>query len=137
MAAARVERGDLWKNKALSVQLRLRERFRVEVDRRLKLHPIFTDDGYFSSTFQRWLQRFRDFRRDSLPSSTVFYRKRGIFSINFFCVCLIPLLYSEPIEIWLMCFCHYFFPYFLKIATSFNKIRGGGLSLVSEEITNF
>ncbi|ONI04415.1 hypothetical protein PRUPE_6G320700 [Prunus persica] len=76
MAAARVERGDLWKNKALSVQLRLRERFRVEVDRRLKLHPIFTDDGYFSSTFQRWLQRFRDFRRDSLPSSTVFYRKR-------------------------------------------------------------
>ncbi|XP_021816926.1 tafazzin [Prunus avium] len=76
MAAARVERGDLWKNKALSVQLRLRERFRVEVDRRLKLHPIFTDGGYFSSTFQRWLQRFRDFRRDSLPSSTVFYRKR-------------------------------------------------------------
>ncbi|CAL9003352.1 unnamed protein product [Prunus brigantina] len=76
MAAARIERGDLWKNKALSVQLRLRERFRVEVDRRLRLHPIFTDDGYFSSTFQRWLQRFRDFRRDSLPSSTVFYRKR-------------------------------------------------------------
>ncbi|BFG19206.1 hypothetical protein CerSpe_054800 [Prunus speciosa] len=49
MAAARIERGDLWKNKALSVQLRLRERFRVEVDRRLKLHPIFTDDGYFSN----------------------------------------------------------------------------------------
>ncbi|KAM1144584.1 hypothetical protein FF1_033366 [Malus domestica] len=76
MAAARVERGDLWKSKALSVQLRLRQRFRVEVDRRLRHHPIFSNDGYFSSTLQRWLERFRDFRRDSLPSSTAFYRKR-------------------------------------------------------------
>ncbi|BFG19320.1 hypothetical protein CerSpe_055940 [Prunus speciosa] len=47
--ASGVERGDLWKNKALSVQLRLRERFRVELDRRLKLHPIFTNDSYFSN----------------------------------------------------------------------------------------
>ncbi|KAK9919887.1 hypothetical protein M0R45_028461 [Rubus argutus] len=81
MAAARVERGDLWKSNALSVQRRLRERFRVEVDRRLRHHPIFAN-GYFSSTVQRWLQRFRDFRRDSLPSSTAFYRKRVGKEIN-------------------------------------------------------
>ncbi|PRQ55210.1 hypothetical protein RchiOBHm_Chr1g0322081 [Rosa chinensis] len=68
MAAARVERGDLWKSNALSVQRWLREQFRVEVDRRFRHHPIFSD-GYFASTVQRWLQRFRDFKRDSLPSS--------------------------------------------------------------------
>ncbi|KAL6142590.1 hypothetical protein ACLB2K_060867 [Fragaria x ananassa] len=81
MAAARVERGDLWKTNALSVQRRLRERFRVEVDRRFRLHPIFSD-SYFASTVQRWLQRFRDFKRDSLPSSTAFYRKRVGKEIN-------------------------------------------------------
>ncbi|KAL6146558.1 hypothetical protein ACLB2K_057236 [Fragaria x ananassa] len=81
MAAARVERGDLWKSNALSVQRRLRERFRVEVDRRFRRHPIFTD-SYFASTVQRWLQRFRDFKRDSLPSSTAFYRKRVGKEIN-------------------------------------------------------
>ncbi|XP_062084824.1 uncharacterized protein LOC133790978 [Humulus lupulus] len=75
MAAARIERGDLWKNKARSLQLQLRNRFRVAVDRRLRRHPIFVD-GYFSSTLQRYLQRFQDFRRDSLPSSSAFYRKR-------------------------------------------------------------
>ncbi|PON52088.1 Tafazzin [Trema orientale] len=75
-AAARIERGDVWKNKARSLQLQLRERFRVAVDRRLRRHPIFAD-GYFStSTLQRYIQRFRDFRRDSLPSSSAFYRKR-------------------------------------------------------------
>ncbi|KAL5566372.1 hypothetical protein UlMin_029536 [Ulmus minor] len=73
--AARIDRGDLWKNKARSLQLRLRDRFRVAVDRRLRRHPIF-DHGYFSSSFQRWVQRFRDFRRDSLPSTSAFYRKR-------------------------------------------------------------
>ncbi|XP_050384185.1 uncharacterized protein LOC126800815 [Argentina anserina] len=81
MAAARVERGDLWKTNALSIQRRLRQRFRVEVDRRLRRHPIFAD-GYFSGTVQRWLQRFRDFKRNSLPSSTAFYRKRVGNQIN-------------------------------------------------------
>uniref|UniRef100_A0A803Q088 Tafazzin family protein n=1 Tax=Cannabis sativa TaxID=3483 RepID=A0A803Q088_CANSA len=75
MAAARIERGDLWKNKARSLQLQLRNRFRVAVDRRLRRHPIFVH-GYFSSTLQRYLQRFQDFRRDSLPSSSAFYIKR-------------------------------------------------------------
>lgn len=74
--AARIERGDLWKNKARSLQLRLRDRFRVVVDRRLRRHRIFSSDGCFSSTLQRWTQRFRDFRTDSLPSSSAFYRKR-------------------------------------------------------------
>jgi monolysocardiolipin acyltransferase len=61
--------------------LQLRDRFRVAVDRhwrRRHNHTIFPDaDGYFSSTLQRWLNRFRDFRRDTLPSTTSFYRKRG------------------------------------------------------------
>ncbi|PNY03907.1 tafazzin [Trifolium pratense] len=76
----RLDRGDVWKNKARSLQLQLRDRFRVAVDRhwrRRHNHTIFPDaDGYFSSTLQRWLDRFRDFRRDKLPSTTAFYRKR-------------------------------------------------------------
>ncbi|GFZ07082.1 phospholipid/glycerol acyltransferase family protein [Actinidia rufa] len=74
MAGEWIERGDLWKNKARSLQLRLRDRFRVAVDRHHR-RPRFSD-GYFSSTMQRWLQRFRSFRRDSLPSTSGFYRKR-------------------------------------------------------------
>jgi len=78
----RLDRGDVWKNKARSLQLQLRDRFRVAVDRhwrRRHNRTISPDaDGYFSSTLQRWLSRIRDFRRDSLPSSTSFYRKRGI-----------------------------------------------------------
>ncbi|XP_030544834.1 tafazzin [Rhodamnia argentea] len=70
------ERGDLWKSKARSLQLRLRDRFRVvAVDKHRRGRALLTD-GYFSSTVQRWLQTFRDFRRDSLPSSSSFYRKR-------------------------------------------------------------
>ncbi|KAF3454528.1 hypothetical protein FNV43_RR04976 [Rhamnella rubrinervis] len=72
---ARIDRGDLWKNKVRSLQLRLRQRFRVAVDRRLLRHPIFSE-GFFSSALQRWLKQFRDFRRESLPSSSAFYRKR-------------------------------------------------------------
>ena len=78
-----LDRGDVWKSKARSLQLQLRDRFRVAVDRhwrRRHNHHTFipSADGYFSSTIQRWLSRFRDFRRDSLPSSTSFYRKRVI-----------------------------------------------------------
>lgn len=77
----RLDRGDVWKSKARSLQLQFRNRFRVAVDchwRRRHHHLILAADadGYFSSTLQRWLNRFRDFRRDSLPSSTSFYRKR-------------------------------------------------------------
>uniref|UniRef100_A0A5B7BCX3 Phospholipid/glycerol acyltransferase domain-containing protein n=1 Tax=Davidia involucrata TaxID=16924 RepID=A0A5B7BCX3_DAVIN len=69
-----IDRRDLWKDRARSLQLRLRDRFRVAVDRHRR-RPRFSD-GYSSSTMQRWLQRFRNFRRDSLPSSSAFYRKR-------------------------------------------------------------
>lgn len=73
MAAQWIDRGDLWKNKARVLQLRLKDRFRIAVDKHRR-RPMFFD-GYFSSTMQRWLHRFRYFRRESLPSSP-FYRKR-------------------------------------------------------------
>ncbi|TYH34608.1 hypothetical protein ES332_D13G137400v1 [Gossypium tomentosum] len=73
MAVQRLDRGDLWKNKARVLQLQLRQRFRVAVDRH---RPSVLADRYFSSSVQRWLRRFRDFRRDSLPSSSSFYRKK-------------------------------------------------------------
>lgn len=68
------ETGDLWKNRAWSLQLRLRDRFRVAVDKHRRRRRF--SDGYFSSTMQRWLQRFRSLRGDSLPSTSAFYRKR-------------------------------------------------------------
>ncbi|XP_022969536.1 uncharacterized protein LOC111468521 [Cucurbita maxima] len=74
MAVNFLDRTDLWKNKARSLQLRLRDRFRVVVDNH-RLKPAIFSDGYFSFTLRLWLQRFRDFRHD-LPSSTAFYRKR-------------------------------------------------------------
>lgn len=80
MAVQRIElgRGDLWKSKAKALQLRLRDRFRVVVDRHRRRPHIFSaaSDGQFSSTVQRWLNHFRDFRRDSLHSPSAFYRKR-------------------------------------------------------------
>ncbi|KAI4349951.1 hypothetical protein L6164_010490 [Bauhinia variegata] len=72
----RIDRGDLWKNKARSLQLQLRDRFRVAVDRHWRRPQVFIPDGYFSSTIQRWIRRFHDFRQESLPSSASFYRKR-------------------------------------------------------------
>ncbi|KAL7003099.1 hypothetical protein U1Q18_004256 [Sarracenia purpurea var. burkii] len=65
-----IEGGDLWKTKARLLQIRLKDRFRVAVDRHRR-RPRFSD-GYFS---QRWLQRFGNFRTDSLSSSPTFYRK--------------------------------------------------------------
>jgi hypothetical protein len=85
MAVQRIERGDLWKSKAKALSLRLRDRFRVVVDRRRRKQPmLFADDGYFS-TVDRLLRRFRDFRRDSLPSTSAFYRKGGLVSIFVSC----------------------------------------------------
>ncbi|CAM8945976.1 unnamed protein product [Rhodiola kirilowii] len=76
-----IDRKEVWKSKARDFQLRLRNRFRVVVtDRRNR--PIFNTDDYFSSTAQRWLHRFHDFRTESLPSSKVFYRKRVIKDAN-------------------------------------------------------
>lgn len=75
MGLQRIEGADLWKAKALALQLRLRERFHVAVDRHRDRRSMIAD-RYFSSTVRRWLRRFRDFRVDSLPSSSAFYRKR-------------------------------------------------------------
>ena len=100
IAVAVSEMEDLWKSRARSLQLRLRDRFRVAVDRHRRL-PMFSTDGYFSSTLQRWLRRFRDFRRDSLSSSTAFYRKRGLsrlvlflFDCVFYVIVLLLFLFS-------------------------------------------
>nr|GMD48281.1 putative F-box protein At1g67623 [Ipomoea batatas] len=67
---------DLWKDKARSLQFRLRDRLRVAVDHHRRRPKL--SDGYFASTVQRWAQRFSDFRQESLPSSSKFYRKRGL-----------------------------------------------------------
>lgn len=61
--------GEEWKAKARSLQLLLRHRFRVAVDRH-------RPDAYFSTRLDHWINRFRNFRRDSLPCSTKFYLKR-------------------------------------------------------------
>ena len=79
-AMQRVDRADIWKNKARFLQMKLRDRFRITVDRHCRRHQIFIPDGYFSSTLQRCLRRFRDFRHKSLPSSS-FYRKTGMQSL--------------------------------------------------------
>ncbi|GAB4835800.1 hypothetical protein Ancab_000716 [Ancistrocladus abbreviatus] len=67
---------DLWKSKARTLQLQLRERLRVAVDRH-RQRQMSSSGGYFSSTMQRYLQRYHNFRRDSLASSSAFYRRRG------------------------------------------------------------
>ncbi|GER34573.1 phospholipid/glycerol acyltransferase family protein [Striga asiatica] len=70
-------RGDLLAEGAKSVRLRLRDRFRVAaVDYRRSRCMSFSGSGYFSSTVQRWLDRFSEFRHGSLPSASTFYRKR-------------------------------------------------------------
>ncbi|GAB2246441.1 hypothetical protein Droror1_Dr00001934 [Drosera rotundifolia] len=68
----RVDR-DWWMSKARWLQLRLRERFRVavEVNRSRRV-----GEGYFRTTFDRWIRRFRSFRSDSLASSSALYRRR-------------------------------------------------------------
>lgn len=71
-------RGDLLAEGAKSLQLRLRDRFRVAaVDYHRRRNSRSTNTGYLSSSVQSWLDRFSEFRRDSLPSSSTFYRKKG------------------------------------------------------------
>ncbi|XP_043711512.1 tafazzin [Telopea speciosissima] len=74
MAEDWVDRGDLWKNRARALQLRIRDRFRVAVDRERRKSGF--SDGFLSSSLQRWVTRLRNLRRDSLPASSAFYRKR-------------------------------------------------------------
>ncbi|XP_042517256.1 tafazzin [Macadamia integrifolia] len=69
-----VDRGDLWKNRARALQLRIRDRFRVAVHGKRRRTGF--SDGYLSASLQRWITRLRKLRRDSLPASSAFYRKR-------------------------------------------------------------
>ncbi|XP_042051970.1 tafazzin-like [Salvia splendens] len=70
-------RADLLAEGAKSLQLRLRDRFRVAaVDYHRRRNLRSANAGYLSSSVQRWLDRFSEFRRETLPSSSTFYRKR-------------------------------------------------------------
>ncbi|RZC80776.1 hypothetical protein C5167_043364 [Papaver somniferum] len=76
-----INRGDLWKDKARALQLRIRDRFRVTVDKHRRNIPRFSSssDGTtinYSSNVHRWMVSFRGLRRESLSPSSVFYRKR-------------------------------------------------------------
>ncbi|KAL4580048.1 hypothetical protein LXL04_016223 [Taraxacum kok-saghyz] len=64
---------DRWKDRALCLQHRLRDRFRVVVDQHRRRQR---SSGYVSSVMQRWIQRFRHFRSQTLANSSTFYRKR-------------------------------------------------------------
>jgi len=72
-----VDKADLWKS-ALLFNLKLRDRFRIAVDDHRGRATVFSPDGCFSSTIHRWVTRFRNFRRESLPSPPAFYRRRGL-----------------------------------------------------------
>lgn len=77
MAAAAV-RTDLWKTRFKTLQLQVRDRFRVSIDNNTLRQRISDtiSDGYFSSKMQLCLNRFRQLKRDSLPPGYAFYRKR-------------------------------------------------------------
>ncbi|KAK9146937.1 hypothetical protein Sjap_006840 [Stephania japonica] len=74
MAGDWIDRRDVWKYKARSFQLRLRDRFRVAVDRH-KRRPILSD-GYVASKVRQFVLRLRCLRGESLPPTSAFYRKR-------------------------------------------------------------
>ncbi|KAL1211730.1 N-acylphosphatidylethanolamine synthase [Cardamine amara subsp. amara] len=70
-----VDKADLWKS-ALMLKLKLRDRFRIAVNDHRGRATVFSPDGYFSSSIHRLTTRFRNFRRESLPSPPAFYRRR-------------------------------------------------------------
>ncbi|KAG1371253.1 hypothetical protein COCNU_16G003470 [Cocos nucifera] len=77
MAGEWVERpGSLWKDRARALQLQIRDRFRVAVDR----HRNWREEADYSLTLRRWILRVRSvWRVPSTParsSSLRFYRKR-------------------------------------------------------------
>lgn len=96
MAGEWIARGSgPWKERAQALQLRIRDRFRVAVDR----HRHWRAESDYSPALQRWALRLRSLWRDpsslaSSPSSSSysssasfrFYRKRGwfLFSRNAF-----------------------------------------------------
>ncbi|KAJ8447825.1 hypothetical protein Cgig2_015188 [Carnegiea gigantea] len=72
-----IERGDLLKANARFLQLQLRRRFRVAVDRHLYRRRDASEGGHFFDVIKRWIHRFRDFRHHTIASSSPkFSRKR-------------------------------------------------------------
>ncbi|XP_058076717.1 uncharacterized protein LOC131225243 [Magnolia sinica] len=67
-------RSDRWKSKFRALQLRIRDRFRVAVDRHRRWQRF--SDSNDSSLLQRWILRLRSLRRASSLPPTPFYRKR-------------------------------------------------------------
>ncbi|XP_010921824.1 uncharacterized protein [Elaeis guineensis] len=80
MAGECIDRGgSLWKDRARELQLRIRDRFRVAVDR----HRTWRVESDYSLTLRRWILRVRSIWRDpsaparsSSSSSLRFHRKR-------------------------------------------------------------
>lgn len=70
-----IDRNDVWKGKIRALQLRIRDRFRVAVDRHLHHRRRFSE-SYHLSILQRWILRIRSLYGDSLPPPSPFYRKR-------------------------------------------------------------
>ncbi|KAF3506298.1 hypothetical protein F2Q69_00003020 [Brassica cretica] len=69
------DKADLWKS-LLLLKVQLRDRFRIAVDDQRGRAAVLYTDGYFSSSIHRLAARFRNFRRESLPSAPAFYRRR-------------------------------------------------------------
>ncbi|KAF2609931.1 hypothetical protein F2Q70_00009634 [Brassica cretica] len=69
------DKADLWKS-LLLLKVQLRDRFRIAVDDHRGRAAVLYTDGYFSSSIHRLAARFRNFRRESLPSAPAFYRRR-------------------------------------------------------------
>ncbi|KAK9084228.1 hypothetical protein Scep_030699 [Stephania cephalantha] len=80
MAGDWIDRRDVWKDKARSLQLRLRDRFRVAVDRHRRRPRL--SDGYVASKVRHFVLRVRCLRGGSLPPASPFYRKRVDGSID-------------------------------------------------------
>ncbi|KAL0717643.1 hypothetical protein Bca4012_066965 [Brassica carinata] len=76
MGISLVDKADLWKS-LLLLKVQLRDRFRIAVDDHRGRAAVLYTDGYFSSSIHRLAARFRNFRRESLPSPPAFYRRRA------------------------------------------------------------
>lgn len=77
-----------WRDRARALQYRIRDRFRIAVDR----HRRWSEESDYSVTLRRWVLRLRALLEN--PSSSVssstslsryskFYRKRGTFLLLF------------------------------------------------------
>ncbi|RWW14718.1 hypothetical protein GW17_00021489 [Ensete ventricosum] len=69
--------GSPWQDQARALQLRIRDRFRVAVDRRRRWHL----ESDYSMTLQRWFRRVLSVWEDQSPGALAspvrFYRKKG------------------------------------------------------------